>query len=430
MSLHRLLLSVLLTFGIAVATSHADWLRFRGPNGSGISSESSPTPSKWSPTENVKWKAALPGPGVSSPIVVGDRVLVTCYSGYGVDRQDPGDIKDLKRHLICFDANTGETLWSKAVDAEQPEDPYTGIGVTAHGYASHTPVSDGERVYAFFGKSGVIAFDLEGNELWRTSVGTGSDERKWGSSSSPIVFGDLLIVTASAESRSLVGLNKETGKEVWRQEADGLSNVWGTPTLVEIEDGRTDLVIGVPFEFWGVNPETGKLRWFAEVMETDQYNSSVVAADGVVYGIEGRGGGSIAVKAGGSGDVTEANTIWSGNDTARFGSPLVLDGKIYFFANGVANCISASDGSSIFKGRLPGGTGGAERGGGGGDRGGRGGPSQGGANREGGRPAADSAAVAADSVAVAAAASEPWTMPPLWPPMERSITSSRMERRT
>ena len=110
MSLYRLLLSVLLTFGIAVATSHADWLRFRGPNGSGISSESSPTPSKWSPTENVKWKAALPGPGVSSPIVVGDRVLVTCYSGYGVDRQDPGDIKDLKRHLICFDANTGETI--------------------------------------------------------------------------------------------------------------------------------------------------------------------------------------------------------------------------------------------------------------------------------------------------------------------------------
>ena len=256
----------------------------------------------------------------------------------------------------------GEVLWSKSVDAAQPEDPYTGIGVTAHGYASHTPVCDGERVFAFFGKTGVIAFDLDGNELWRADVGDGSDERKWGSSSSPILFEDLVIITASAESRSLVGLNKETGEEVWRQEADGLSNVWGTPALVNLDGDRTDLVIGVPFEFWGVNPETGKLRWYAEVMDTDQYSSSVVVSDGVVYGIEGRGGGSVAIRAGGKGDITDANTVWSGNDSARFGSPLVFDGKVYFFSNGVANCISAADGSTVFKGRLPGSASGGARG--------------------------------------------------------------------
>ncbi len=147
-------------------------------------------------------------------------------------------------------------------------------------------------------------------------------------------------------------------------------------------------MIGVPFEFWGINPETGKLRWFAEVMETDQYSSSVVAADGVVYGIEGRGGGSVAVRAGGSGDITDSNTVWSGNDSARFGSPLVLDGKIYFFSNGVAKCISATDGNSVFEGRLPGagGGGGADRGGGRSVRGpGAGGRPSGGPGGFGGR---------------------------------------------
>ncbi len=386
MRFQRLLacLSATIFLSLVPGAAHADWLRFRGPNGSGISDESTPTPSTWSPEENLKWKTRLPGPGVSSPIVVGDRVFVTCYSGYGIDRRDPGEISNLKRHLVCVDANSGETVWSKSIDAVQPEDPFTGIGVTAHGYASHTPVSDGERVYAFFGKSGVIAFTLEGEELWRTRVGSGSDERQWGSSSSPILYEDLVIVTASAESRSLIGLDKATGKEVWRQEAEGLSNVWGTPTLVEIEPTRTDLVIGVPYELWGLNPKTGKLRWYVEAMDTDQYSSSVVESDGVVFGIEGRGGGSIAVKAGGKGDVSESNTIWTGNDSARFGSPLVLGGKIYFFSNGVANCIDASDGSTVFKGRLPSTNSGRDRNTSG-DSADRGQSGRGGGGRDGGR---------------------------------------------
>ncbi len=347
---------------------NADWLRFRGPNGSGISFESD-APTSWSPSENIKWKTPLPGAGVSSPIVVGDRVFVTCYSGYGLDRQNPGDIHKLRRHLVCVDRMTGKVLWDQSVDAAQPEDPYSGMGVPSHGYASHTPVSDGKNVYAFFGKSGVYAFDFEGEELWHHEVGQGSDSRRWGSSSSPILFDDLLIVTASAESSSIVGLNAKTGEEVWRQETDGVNDVWGTPLLAKVDDERTDLVLGVPFEFWGLNPANGKLRWYSEVMNTDQYSSSVVESGGVVYGIEGRGGGSVAVKVGGKGNVTEANTLWSGSDSSRFGSPLVIDGRIYFFSSGVANCIHATDGSSIFKGRLPG----ASSNTGGGDRGGRGG---------------------------------------------------------
>ena len=139
---YLVLSSVILTnIGISSALG-ADWARFRGPNGSGVSSDTQPLPTTWSATKNLKWKVELPGPGSSSPIVVGERVYVTCWSGYGTDRGNPGDQKQLRRHLVCLDRNTGGTIWSKAVEPTLPEDEYRGM-FAEHGYASHTPVSDG-----------------------------------------------------------------------------------------------------------------------------------------------------------------------------------------------------------------------------------------------------------------------------------------------
>ena len=106
-----------------------------------------------------------------------------------------GEEKDLRRHVICFDRDTGKVLWDQAVEPVLPEDPYSGQ-FTQHGYASHTPVSDGKRIYVFFGKTGVLAFDLEGKKLWQTSVGTGSGSRGWGTASSPILYKNLVIVPA------------------------------------------------------------------------------------------------------------------------------------------------------------------------------------------------------------------------------------------
>ncbi|MAI35647.1 MAG: serine/threonine protein kinase [Rhodopirellula sp.] len=352
--LRRCVLSLFLTgAGFVSGECLGDWPRFRGPNGSGIASDSTEMPIEWGPEKNIFWKLKLPGPGASSPIIKGDLVFVTCYSGYGTSREAVGKIQDLKRHLICVNRKTGKQKWMHTVTATLPEDTYSGMGIPAHGYASHTPVADADRVYAFFGKSGVVCLDFEGNEVWKTSVGTGSDPKRWGSSSSPILHEDLVIVTASAESSSLVGLDKLTGEEKWRQTADGLVDVWGTPVIAKVDDSRSDLVLGVPYEFWGLNPSTGKLRWYSEAMDSNSYNSSVVESDGIIFGIEGRGGGSAAVKVGGKGDVTEANTVWTGRDTARFASPLIYNDRIYYFANGLANCISAKDGSAIFKGRLP-----------------------------------------------------------------------------
>lgn len=378
MLLRSLVLAMVGAGCVATPGVAGDWPRFRGPNGSGVSPDTVPTPTTWSPTENLKWKVALPGEGVSCPIIVGDRVYVTTYSGYGFEGREQ---KDLKRHMVCLDRQTGKIFWDKTIDAVLPEDPFTGMGVPQHGYASHTPVSDGKRVYAFFGKSGVVAFDLDGKELWQHGVGTDSDPRRWGSSSSPILVDGVVVVTAGPERRAIVGLDGETGKEVWEAPSDSLGNVWGTPAIAKIDDERTDIVIGAPYEIWGINPKTGKLRWYCEAMDSDGFNTSVVVDDGVVYAIEGRSGGSIALKAGGKGDVTKESVLWKGGDINRFGTPVVYDGRLYFISNGIVNCLEARTGKKVFQARLqggervadappPGGRPGGGRGGAGGGRGG------------------------------------------------------------
>lgn len=379
----------------SLSTAQADWTRFRGPNGSGVAEDKEATPTTWSDKENLKWKIALPGAGVSCPIVVGDKVFVTCYSGYGVDREDIGNEKDLKRHLVCIDRTTGKTLWEKAVPSTVAEDPFQGMGVPQHGYASHTPTSDGKNVYVFYGKSGVLAYDMSGNQLWQTSVGTKSDDREWGSSSSPILYEDLLIVPAGPEDRALVGLDKYTGKVVWRTDpTDTLGSVWGTPALAKVGES-TELVIGAPSEIWGLNPKNGKLRWYCPYVESDQFSSSVVVDGDTVFAVEGRGGGSVAVKAGGKDDVSKASqVVWTGRDSSSFASPIVYQGRMYYVSRKTITCVDAKTHDKIFEGRFSGPNGeaaapaqapGGRGGPGGGGPGGPGGGGPGGGGGRGGR---------------------------------------------
>ncbi len=349
---HRMVALALAVAGILPGATQADWARFRGPDGQGISPDTTAAPLFWNESANVKWKVPLPGPGSSSPILVGDKLFVTCWSGYGLDRDDPGDQADLRRHLLCINRQDGRIEWDREVKPYLPEDEYGGM-FAEHGYASHTPVSDGEHVFVYFGKTGAMAFDMEGKQLWQTQVGTESDPHNWGSASSPVLYKDLLIVTASAESEALVALDKATGKEVWRQETSGLNGCWGTPVLVEVSPERTDLVLGVPSEIWGFNPETGKLRWFCTGMPTDTFVSSVVAGDGVAYAVEGRGGGSIAVRVGGNGDVAQSHVVWTGQDNNRIGTPVLFAGRLYCSAGGVVTCLDTKNGKKVFQGRLP-----------------------------------------------------------------------------
>ncbi len=360
-----------------------DWSRFRGPNGSGVSTDKESLPTEWSETKNLKWKAELPGPGNSCPIVVGDKVFVTCWSGYA-DGSQGGSLEQLKRHLVCIDRKTGKKLWDKTVDAVLPEDNFRGM-FAENGYATHTPASDGERVYVFFGKSGVHAYDMNGKHLWKANVGTDLDGRGWGSASSPILYKDLVIVTASIEHHAIVALDKKTGEKKWEQAADGFGSTWGTPVLVETKN-RAELVIGVPFEFWALNPETGKLIWYCDAINTNSMCSSVTAHEGVIYGMESGpgGGGGAAVKVGGKGNVTASHRVWTNRDRSRVGTPVIQDGLMYFISSGVANAVDIETGKRVYQSRLQGSTrpdenrGGGNRGGQFGGRGGFGGGGRGG----------------------------------------------------
>lgn len=346
------LISSLLVTSVLSTGANGDWLRFRGPNGAGISDET--VPAEWSPDNNIEWKIALPGPGSSCPIVVGDRVFVTCWSGYGEERGgDPGDQTDLKRHLVCVDRTSGKTLWDKTVDPFLPEDEYGGM-FAEHGYASHTPVSDGENVYCFFGKSGVVVFDMSGNRIWQEQVGTESGARNWGSASSPLLYENLVIVPATAESEAIVALDKKTGNQVWKQEAAGFNSTWGSPVLVPVSAKRSDLVIGVPDEIWALNPATGKLAWYCDGVPASSMCSSVVAHGDTVYAIESGpgGGGGIAVKAGGSKDVTDSHVVWQGNQSNRIGTPVFVDGRLYMVSNKVLTVLDATSGEKINSVRL------------------------------------------------------------------------------
>ena len=362
----------------------ADWNRFLGPDGRSVSSDSAAVPTKWSDKENVAWKAELPGRGVSSPIVVGGKVFVTSYSGYGMGGEGE-EMENLKRQITCFDAQNGKQLWSKTIDAVMPEDPYRPPGVTAHGYASHTPASDGERVFAFFGKSGVIAFDMDGNEIWRKSVGTGSGPMRWGSSSSPIVFdsGDkkLVIITASEESESMFAFDAATGEEVWKTPAESLQGTWSTPNLVPVGD-RTDLVVMVPGEVWGMNPSTGKLRWYSRGTTDNSTAASPTVLGETIYAVGGRSGDAVAVKAGGKGDVNESHVKWDANIPGRFATPIAHDGHLYVYSSGVLSCYDAESGDRVGQKRLSSSSSG--RGGRGGGRGGSGGGRGEGGRGEGG----------------------------------------------
>ena len=337
---------------LCLTAAAEDWPRFRGAAGAGVSSKAAPT--AWSDSANLAWKTELPGPGASSPIIIGDKVFITCYSGYGKSQESPGDIENLKRHLVCVDMKTGKKVWQKDVKAVMPEDKYTGAGVPAHGYASHTPVSDGKNIYAFFGKSGVHAFDMTGKELWQADVGKESDPTRWGSSSSPVLYKDTVIVTASAESQSIVGIDRNSGKELWRQEAAGLDGMWGTPSLVKVDDDRTDLVMVVAKELWGLDPENGKMRWFADATEARHAYTSILHEGKRVYAFTGRGGGSIAVDAGGEGNVSETKTAWTGRDAASFATPVRHKGKIYLVAGGILTIVDAESGKRVDRMRLKG----------------------------------------------------------------------------
>ena len=353
---------LVLFFCQTIVVEGNDWTRFLGTGGR-ATVERVNVPLEWNAKTNIQWKTALPGPGSSSPIVVGDRVFLTCYTGYGVkpvvdikkSDKTAGDINKLTRHLLCIDRKSGDIVWRKSIDNKsvKNEDPFKGY-ITYHGYATNTPISDGKWVFAFFGKAGLIAFDLEGNEKWRRTFEGKPNKMRWGSAASPIFHGNNLIVNAIDECGKILSIDKTSGDIKWEFDAE-TRMAYSTPALI-VANKKTELIVAAPNRVYGVDPETGKKNWFAKTTLDNEVNASIIVDGETAYIYGGyQGVGSLAVRAGGSGDVTDSHVLWTSRDTSYVSTPILKDNHLYWInKSGIAFCVDAKSGKQKYRKRVPG----------------------------------------------------------------------------
>lgn len=329
------------------------WTQFRGSNFGHTSQTGLPT--KWSETENIEWKADLGGRGGSSPIVVGNQVFVTSYSGYGLSKQNPGDINQLVRHLVCIDRGTGNVMWTKSLQSLREPFEYKSF-LHLHGYASSTPCSDGQRVFVQFGNSGVYAFDVStGDQVWHKDIG--NKISGFGSGASPAIISGMLIVNASIESQKLLALKPEDGSEIWQSELGG---AYTTPVMVQAA-GRNELVLASGYDGRGIvgfNAADGSELWTWRGQKSNRYIcGSPIIHNGVIYGTGSVDGPLAAIRPGGSGDVTSSHQVWKGSPyKTDVTSPVFHNGKVYWIGGGRSVVFDASSGDVLAQIRTPGGS--------------------------------------------------------------------------
>ena len=333
---------------LSASAARADWPQFRAH---GAVAEQ-PVPVQFGPEQNLRWRTELPGYGSSSPIVVGDRVLVTCYLGYGFSEEDPGEQQNLARRLVCVDRNSGEILWQAELDVELREAKYMQF-LALHGYSTNTPVSDGKHVWVFCGKSGVFCYDLEGSRKWRTRVG--DRNHHWGSAASPVLVDDLVIVNAAIENYQVVALDRQTGREVWRRQ--NLISSWSTPLAITLPDGRRELIVSVKGRLVALDPATGDQRWECQTGVTYAATCPLYR-DGMIYTAGDDPRRMLAIKAGGSGDVSETHIAWTCPGVGSSITSPVLAGDYLYVVDdrGTRACVRASDGEALSRQRLAGAT--------------------------------------------------------------------------
>lgn len=323
---------------MATTSAYAeDWRGFRGENGSGVSREAG-LPVSWSATENIAWKAKLPGRGLSSPIVVGDRIFVTCSSGFRHDRL----------HVVCLNANDGNVRWERQFTA-------TGRTMTFPKICNATPspTSDGKRVFALFSSNDLVCLDLDGNLQWYRGLTYDHPNvsNSLGMASSPVVIGDTLVAQVENDSQSLAtGVDVATGLSRWTIERPKKAN-WTSAVALRSEDANdNDLVLlqssaGIA----AIDPVTGKGAWTYD--DGASTIPSSVISDGVVY-IPSKGVTALRPPRGSA----NPEVIWrAGKLNPATASPIVYDGRIYTI-NG-AGVLSAADlktGEEKWKLRLEG----------------------------------------------------------------------------
>lgn len=391
-------------FLIGATALAADWTQFRGPGGAGVATDDK-LPTEWDKTKNVAWKAEVPGVAWSSPIVVGDKVILTTAvtenqkkpapggfgggfgkggggkggGGFGKGGFGGGKPPDAvyKFEIVCLDRATGKPVWSKTAAEKKPLIA-AGMG---NSFASETPVSDGERVYAYFGAHGLYCFDLAGKKLWDKDLGAYQMQMGFGSGSSPVLDGDRIFIKCDNEEKSfLIALDKKDGKELWKKGRTEKTS-WATPVVWK-NKARTEVVCLASSRVRSYDPANGDVLW--EMTWTASgggkggpgggfpggggrggsggYGAASPASNDemIVFGSAGPFGASplFAVKAGAKGDITLKgdatsgdHVLWSAKGmTPSIASPLLYDGHVYTLEQrgGMISCIDARTGKAAY----------------------------------------------------------------------------------
>lgn len=315
-----------------------NWPGWRGPRGDGSSAESQ-VPIRWSATQNIAWKTEIPGTGHASPIVWGDRVfLVTAL------------VEEEVRLLLCLDRNTGEETWRRTILHAPLEGKHR-----LNSYASSTPATDGQSVYVSFldrDQMLVAAYDFDGNRQWLVRPGGFSSVH--GYCSSPVVFGDKLLVNGDHDGDSyLVALNRNTGETVWKVPRKNRTRSYSTPLVREIE-GRQQMLISGNRCVASYDPDTGSRLWIIDG-PTEQFVASIVFGHGLVYMTAGYPDLHImAIRPDGRGNVTKTHVVWHHTRGASYVPSPVLVGDYFLLVSdgGIASCFEAKTGERLWQKRI------------------------------------------------------------------------------
>jgi len=323
-----------------------NWARFRGPNGQGISNATG-LPVNWSVNENVAWKTDIPGEGWSSPIVWNDHIFLTTTTEEGRNC-----------HVIAVDRRTGRILWDKMVFTQAPNQHRHPM----NSYATPTPVTDGNTVYAVFSGGSFVALDFNGNVRWTNTDMNFYSQHNMGTS--PILYGDLLLLAVNHSNREepkrlgwldpwdqshLLALDKNTGRERWRG-MRGLSRIaHATPAVLQV-NGRDQIISPAGDVIQGFDPTNGRLIWTI-ASEGEPCVPSPVFGDGLVYSSPTGGAPIRAVRPDGQGDCTATHIVWEQRqNNSLMASFLYI--KPFLYTNterGIFSCLDAATGEFLWE---------------------------------------------------------------------------------
>ena len=337
-----------------------NWHHWRGPHATGAAIDANP-PTTWSETENVRWKVAIPGMGHAAPIIWEDKIFIQTaievkpeenkseeadnpFSGFFGGNKGPM----YKFDLLAINRNDGSILWQKTLREIQPHEGTHGDAT----YASNSPVTDGEHVYAYFGSRGLYCVDMMGNVKWEKDVGTMYKSNTFGEGSSPVIYDNTLVIVQDHERNSFItALDKRTGDVLWKTDRDERTT-WFSPIIVE-NDGKPQVITTGTKRVRSYDLATGELVWDGDGLTANSIPSPV-AADGYVYLMSGfRGSEFRGIHlAEATGDITDSKAIaWEYNrDTPYVPSPLLYKGVIYFLKSnsGILTAFNVETGAAYY----------------------------------------------------------------------------------